>query len=205
MKDPIELISTVLLSLAAVAITWSGYQAARWNGEQTKAASRTNGVRIQAARAQGLAESQTQIDVATFAQWVDAYAQKDKPLAEFYFQRFRSEFRPAVTAWLATRPLRNPDAPLTPFAMAEYHLEATDDVRRLDRAAEASARDVRQDIQRATNYVLAVVLFTVALFFASMSVRFEHARFQRFALGLGCVVFACTLAWVATSPISVSV
>ena len=70
----VEIVATVLLSLAAVATAWSGYQATRWNGEQAKAASRTNAIRVEAARAQGLSESQTQVDVATFIQWVDAYA-----------------------------------------------------------------------------------------------------------------------------------
>ena len=72
----VEILATVLLSLAAVATAWSGYQATRWNGEQAKAAGRTNAIRVEAARAQGLSESQTQVDVATFIQWVDAYALK---------------------------------------------------------------------------------------------------------------------------------
>ena len=75
MTDRTEVVATVLLSLAAVATAWSGYQATRWNGEQTKASSRTNAIRIDAARAQGLAEAQKEVDVATFIQWIDAYAQ----------------------------------------------------------------------------------------------------------------------------------
>jgi hypothetical protein len=31
-------------------------------------------------------------------------------------KRFRSEFEPAVEPWIATGPLRNPDAPLTTVA-----------------------------------------------------------------------------------------
>ena len=137
----VEILATVLLSLAAVATAWSGYQATRWNGEQAKAAGRTNAIRVEAARAQGLSESQTQVDVATFIQWVDAYALKRTELSDFYFKRFRKEFRPAVQAWLETRPLVNPDAPLTPFAMPQYKLAAAAEARRLDAAAEVSAAD----------------------------------------------------------------
>ena len=127
----VEILATVLLSLAAVATAWSGYQATRWNGEQAKAAGRTNAIRVEAARAQGLSESQTQVDVATFIQWVDAYALKRTELSDFYFKRFRKEFRPAVQAWLDTRPLVNPDAPLTPFAMPQYKLAAAAESKRL--------------------------------------------------------------------------
>lgn len=90
MKHRVELLATVLLTLAAVATAWSSYQSARWNGEQGKASSRTNGIRIEAARAQGLSEAQKQVDVATFVQWVDAYARGETELADFYFKRFRA-------------------------------------------------------------------------------------------------------------------
>ena len=89
-------------------------------GEQTNASSRTNAIRIYAARAQGLAEAQIQVDVATFTQCVDAYVQDEAELAGFYSGRFRAEFKPAVHAWVATRPLNSPDAPLTPFAVSRY-------------------------------------------------------------------------------------
>ena len=103
-RDWVEIVAAVLLSLAAVATAWSGYQATRWNGEQAMAASRTNAIRIDAARASSLAEAQTEIDVATFIQWVDARAGGDGELATFYRARFRKEFKPVFAAWLATRP-----------------------------------------------------------------------------------------------------
>ncbi len=185
MSDRVEVVATVLLACAAVATAWSSYQASRWNGEQAKAASRTNAIRIDAARAQGLAEAQTEIDVATFIQWVDAYVRTETELADFYFKRFRKEFKPAVNAWIATRPLRNPNAPLTPFAMPQYQLAATAEADRLDAEAEVSSALVRRNIQRATNYVLAVVLFAVALFFAGMSTKLREERTRKFAVGLG--------------------
>jgi hypothetical protein len=204
-SDRIEVVSTVLLAFAAVATAWSSYQATRWNGEQAKASSRTNAIRIEAARAQGLAEAQTQVDVATFTQWVDAYARRETELADFYFKRFRAEFKPAVEAWLATRPLRNPDAPLTPFAMPQYRLEASAEAERLDAEAEVSSATVRRNIQRASNYVLGVVLFAVSLFFAGMSTKLANVRLRIFTLALGCAVFAGTAIWIATSPVSVAV
>jgi hypothetical protein len=201
----LEVASTVLLALAAVATAWSSYQATRWNGEQVKAASQTNALRIQAARAQGRAQALTQVDVATFTEWVDAYAHRETRLAEFYFRRFRSEFKPAVTAWLATKPLQNPKAPLTPFAMPQYRLAAAAEADRLDAESEASAATVRRYIQRSSNYVLGVVLFAVALFFAGMSARLAGRWARLVTLAVGWAVFVGTVAWIATSPVSISV
>ena len=160
---------------------------------------------IEAARAQGLAEAQKQVDVATFMQWVDAYAQKDDELVAFYFKRFREEFKPAVNAWLATRPLKNADAPLTPFAMPEYQLAAEEDAKRLDAEAEASSALVHRNIQRASDYVLAVVLFAVSLFFAGMSTKLNQEGLRKIAIAVGCVVFLGTAIWIATFPVSIAV
>jgi hypothetical protein len=205
MTHRIEVLATVLLAVAAVATAWSGYQATRWNGEQATASSRTNAIRIDAARAQGLSQAQTQVDVATFTQWVDAYAHKETQLADFYFKRFRTEFRPAVDAWLATKPLKNPNAPLTPFAMPQYKLAATAEAQRLDAEAEISAATVRRNIQRSSNYILGVVLFSVSLFFAGMSTKLSDTRLRKITLALGYVVFLGTLIWIATSPVSFAV
>jgi hypothetical protein len=200
----VELFGTLLMALAAVATAWSSYQATRWNGEQAKAASATNGIRVDAARAAGLASAQTEVDVATFIQWVDATSNDDTELADFYERRFRAEFQPAFEAWIATDPLTSADAPPTPFAMDEYRLEAEAEAERLDAAEEVSAAAVRRNIQRASNYVLGVVLFAVVLFFAGMSVRLTNPRMQRWLLGMGAAVFVVAVVWLATFPVSVT-
>ena len=68
----LELRATVLLAVATVATAWSGYQATRWNGEQAKAGARASALRIESSKADALANAQTQVDVATFTQWVNA-------------------------------------------------------------------------------------------------------------------------------------
>jgi hypothetical protein len=195
----------VLLALATVATAWSGYQSTRWNGEQVKAGSRANALRIASTNAAGLGNTQTEIDVATFTQWVNAYAQRQQELANFYFKRFRKEFRPAVNAWIATRPLKNPKAPLTPFATPQYKLAAQAEAEQLNAQAELFAAQVRRDIQRSSNYVLGVVLFASSLFFAGMSVKLRSPNLRIAMLSIGCAVFLGTAVWIAISPVSVTV
>jgi hypothetical protein len=201
----LEIVSTVLIAVAAVATAWSGYQSARWSGEQAKGYSRANAARLESTRASALANAQTQVDVATFTQWVDAFARGEDELADFYFARFRDEFRPAVDAWVATRPRFNPDAPLTPFAMPEYRLQARADADRLEAEATAASEDATRFNQRSDNYVLAVVLFATSLFFAGISTRLPTTRSRAAILALGCVVFVATLVWVATFPVTVAI
>jgi hypothetical protein len=200
-----ELVATVLIVLAALATSWSSYQATRWNGEQAAAAGRTNAIRIEASRAQGLAEAQTQVDVATFIAWADADQRGDRALARFYIDRFRDEFLVAFDAWLATDPLTDTDAPPTPFAMDEYQLDSRTQAEELDAEAEASAAEVRLNIQRSSNYVLTVVLYAVVLFFAGMSTRVSTQRLRRVLTLAGCVVLLGAIAWIATFPVSLAV
>ncbi len=196
---------TVLLVVAALGTSWSSYQATRWNGEQAAAAGRTNGIRIEASRAQGLSEAQSQVDVATFIAWADANGRGETELAEFYVDRFRDEFTPAFDAWLATEPLTNPDAPPTPFAMDEYQMASREEAQKLDAAAEVSAAEVRVNIQRSSNYVLTVVLYAVVLFFAGVSTRMTSPRLRWVLAGAGCIVLIGAIAWIATFPVSVKV
>ncbi len=203
--DRIALVATVLLAVATVATAWSGYQASRWSGEATKATMKGTAARLESTRASNLANAQAQVDVAVFTQWVDAYAKGETRLRDFYFERFRKEFKPAVVAWLATKPIENPNAPLTPFAMPQYRSAARDDAARLEAQADAWAATGRRNIQRSTNYVLGVVLFAAALFFAGMSTKLPSRGLRIAMLTIGTVVFIATLAWIVTSPVSVSV
>jgi hypothetical protein len=204
-RDWVEIGATVLLAFAAIATAWSSYQAARWNGEQAKASGSVNKTRIESARASGLANAQQQVDVATFMQWVDSYARNDARLVTFYRERFRPEFKPAFEAWIATKPLVTEGAPPTPFVMPQYRLAARAEADRLDEAAEVLAAEVRRDIQRSSNYVLGVVLFAVALFFAGMSTKLPSAGPRKALLVVGCLIFLGALIWIATSPVSVAV
>jgi len=201
----LELYATILLAMAAVATAWASYQSSRWHGKQAQAQSASIAARVESSKAAGVTNRQVQIDVGIFTQWVDAYATGETELADFYRHRFREEFEPAFEAWIATRPLRNPRAPLSPFAMPEYELASTKEAERLESEATAASHEVRIDIQRADNYVLAVVLFAVSLFFAGISTKL-HARSSRIAiLGFGYALFLGTAIWIATFPVSLAI
>jgi hypothetical protein len=99
----------------------------------------------------------------------------DTQLADFYRARFRPEFKPAFAAWIATRPFSNDAAPPTPFAMPQYRLKASTQAENLERNAAADSEQSKEANQRADNYMLAVVLFASALFFAGISSKLETA------------------------------
>jgi hypothetical protein len=200
-----ELAATVLLAMAAVATAWAAYQSARWHGEQAKAQSGSIAARVESTRSANVANRQGQIDVALFTQWVDAYARNETELAGFYVKRFRPEFQPAFRAWVATKPRKNPKAPLSPFAMPQYKLAANTEADRFEARAAAFSQRVGELIQRADNYALAGVLFAVSLFFAGISTRLRSPTPKLVVLGLGYALFLGSVIWIATFPVSLSV
>ncbi len=204
-RDWVDVGSTVLLALATVAIAWSSYQANRWSGEQSIAFSAASAARVESGKAAARAGQLTQIDVTLFAQWVDAYSREETELSDFYRARFRDEFKPAMDAWVATRPRTNPDAPKSPFAMPEYELAEQKNADRLVLQAEAQTNLAKRNNQRSDNYVLCVVLFAASLFFAGISTKVEPDGNRLVVLVLGYVVFFGTLAWILSFPVSFSV
>jgi hypothetical protein len=200
-----DTVAAILLALAAVATAWSSYQASRWTAQQTEDFAAANAARVESTTASDLADTQTEIDVDTFTQWVDAHIQGDVKLADFYEQRFRGEFQPAFHAWLDTDPFNDASAPPSPFAMPEYKLAARQQAEQLQAKADSLASEAKDNVQRATDYVLGVVLFAVALFFAGISTRLARHSLRAFVLIVGIVVFLSAAIWIATFPISLSV
>jgi hypothetical protein len=200
----IELLATTLLAAAALATAWSTFQSGRWRGVQASNTGRSTAARVQSSQASTRAGQLAQIDIATFIQWVDATAQGDEKLARFYRMRFRADFRPAFDAWLATRPLENAKAPASPFAMPQYRPAESEQARRLEAAADLRQAAAGRANRNADDYLLAVVLFASALFFAGISTKLHSLRQQEVLLGLGWLIFLAALIWVATIPVNFS-
>jgi hypothetical protein len=200
----LDVAAAVLLSLATVATAWSAYQSRQWTGEQSQGYSHATAKRIAVNRSSALANRQVEIDVATFIQWIDATEQNRAALADFYRARFRDEFKPAFAAWLATKPLTNPNAPKTPFEMPQYRLQASAEADALDESAAADSAKAASANERANNYMLAVVLFASSLFFAGMSTKLRTRSARWALLDLGSVLFLGTVTWLATLPIQLT-
>jgi hypothetical protein len=199
----VELLTTVLLAVAAVATAWSTYQSTLWRGEQAADSTKATAAHIESSQASTRAGQLTQVDIATFFQWIDADVAGNRKLAQFFRRRFRKEFRPAFAAWIATSPRTNPTAPLSPFAMRQYRVAEALRAERLNTAAGVQADAAGEANQRSGNYVLALVLFAVALFFAGMATKLGSLGKQEVLLVLGWVVFLGTAAWVATFPVTI--
>lgn len=215
----LELVATLLLAFATILTAWSAFQSAKWSGTQAIHFANAGALRTESAKAAALAESQQVIDVSTFVAWAQALAEERKTdpnasvgpggtyaptpnsLSGFLFERFRSEFRPAVEAWLSEHPLANPHATPTPFQLPQYHLAAAARSRSLERQADHEASLARRDNQRSDNYILLTVLFASVLFFAGISSKLTAVRNRTLVIGVGVVCLLAGAGILATFPI----
>ena len=190
----LELIAAILLSLATVGIAWSGYQAAKWSGLQSRRYAQANTARSQANRASTLASQDRIQDLLNFNRWLEVSTQGNQPLAALYQRRFRAEFLPAFNAWQAQDPVRNPSATASPLAMPQYKLSNLIRSDRLEALGDRRFEEGKEATDDTDAYVLTTVFFASVLFFAGISARFEWLKVRTAVLvfaaaGLGYAAF----------------
>jgi len=196
----LELVVTVLLAWAALVSAWSAYEASRFSGAQGDANNAASALRIESAKAESRAGQLELVDTIAFEQWVTAVSAADAKLAAFREKRFREEFRPAFQAWLALDPLKNPDAPRTPFTLKEYKVAAQERADAL--AAEAETHTAKGSSESSTGdrYVLAVVLFAAGLFLLGIQTRIGVFRLRLGLVAVAGVLVIGTTVWLITLP-----
>jgi len=193
-------LTVLLLSVAGVATSWNGYQAALWGSAQTKSYGRASALRVESTRADGTAEQLRAIDIALFIEWVQAYLQSDARLMQFYEERFREEFKPAFRAWLAQDPLVNHDAAPSPFHLAEYRPAKAQEALDLSEQAERAFDEGEEASRRSNAYVMSAVILATVLFFAGISKLFKVHAMQYVLLGLSTALLAFCAWGIITLP-----
>ena len=169
----LELVATIILAAATVGTAWSGYQATRWNGVQAADYVTASGLRVESTKSSTLAGQNRLFDSQVFSQWLNAYHTGDASLAAIYERRFRTEFRPAFQAWLATDPFHSTSAPPGPLYMPEYVSADAARSEDLEKQATAMFEAGQQANETGDQYVLNTVFLASALFLAGIAGRFE--------------------------------
>ena len=197
-----EVIATIILAWATLATAWSGYQSARWGGEQSTKYSQAGALRTESTRASTKAGQTIQIDIGLFTNWINAFAVDNQELADFYEDRFRQEFTVAFEPWLATDPRNNPDAPKSPFSMPEYTVSLSQEADRLQLEASKTFEEGSVANQNSDKYILNTVVLASVLFLAGVQTRIKSVPMRMLIVILGLIILTYGLTNIATYPIS---
>lgn len=198
-----ELMSVILLAVIVIATAWSAYQATLWGGIQTFKLVDANGANRKAAQFHVTQAQFSTVDAMMFMEYVEALNTDDKKLADFYFERFRPDFKPAVQAWLDTNPFDNQDAPPHPFVMEEYKRTFAEQAEQMEQLAQSKRDEAQQANQNSDNYVLFTVIYASIIFLGSIATKFSSERVNQICVMIGAVLFvAVTASMLALMPIA---
>jgi hypothetical protein len=165
----LEIFAAILLSIATLGSSWSGYQAARWSGVQSTKYSQANAMRVESNRVSTAAGQLQGIDVQLFTQWFNAYAGGNLKLEQFYRKRFRTEFLPAFDAWLKSDPFNNAASDSSPFVLPEYKLALKEKATEAETEATKLFNEGQAANQQNDDYILNTVTLSMIMFLVSIS------------------------------------
>ncbi len=192
--EMLEIIEAVVLALVAITTAWSGYQAARWEGQESQLYEQSTKLRVEAQGLEIRSNQERLYNASTVVEWLKSEARHESELAALFERRMLPEFLPAFQAWKKTDPIHNPNSPAGPMLMQEYHNSKADESLKLNQeAAEFFERGTRAR-ERADDYVRVTVMLATVLLLTAISQRFRtHAI--RVALIVISFVLLCIPLW----------
>ena len=123
-------------------------------------------------------------------------------LSNFLFARMPPELQRAIKAWIATQPLKNPQAPATPFVMPEYRVTAEDEARELRTKSDATYDEAQRANRTSDAYTMVGVLYTAALFLAGLISAFGEKLVRRMAMVLSSSMLMLALVIMVGQPVA---
>jgi hypothetical protein len=153
-----------------------------------------------------LVEQQFTIDAALTLHLVDHYVEGKTQIVQFYESRYRPALREAIEAWIALKPMENPNTPAHPLAMPEYIdkvlTPARAEVKNLRDQADQQIDLAQQSNQNSDRYVLFTVLFASVLFFTGIAGKFDPGRVRAVLLTLAGLTLAVVVTLLIGSPVA---
>jgi hypothetical protein len=195
-----EILEIIVLAAVAIATAWSGYQAAKWDGEQTLLYGTASRERVQADEALTLGGERKLQDVATFNTWIQAQQSGDAELADIYARRFSPEYKMAFEAWLKLDPLHSATAPPGPGFMPEYVNPGTRQGQRLNQDASAAFDEGTKARGTADRYVRQTVLLATVLFMVAIAQRFKYRAVRTTAGVIAVILLLYAVSGILTLP-----
>jgi hypothetical protein len=200
-SDVLEIVEALLLAFVTILTAWSGYQAARWDGNSALYYGQASKERTQANKLATLGSQQQLYNITTFNTWLTAKAEGHTQLAAFLERRFTPEYAIAFNAWLQTDPFHNPYAPPGPIFMKAYHNTQLAQSDALEAKAGVTFERGTNARETADEYVRVTLVLASILFLIAIGQRFKVQNVRRSLLGLAAILLVASLYIVTTFPI----
>ncbi|WP_051695160.1 hypothetical protein [Caulobacter sp. UNC358MFTsu5.1] len=198
----VETVTAVVLSVAGLMASWASHQGAIWNGMQSVHFGRANFERGAASRARFEGDMVRSVQIDLFSDWIEAKSRGNDALAQFYRTRMPANFHDQFEAWLATRPLDDPKAPPTPFAMTGYRTPGFEEAERAEKEAETQFALGEAASRTSYAYNRAGVVLATAMFFGGIGQVFRQTSVRFTLAAVSIVTWLIGLQMLLTIPTS---
>ena len=195
-----EILEVALLAVVAIATAYSGFQGAKWGGEQARLYGLASTTRFEAEAASTLGGQQLIADSSVFTAWLQAHDAGDEQLQVLLEKRFSPAYADAFDEWVLTDPFSDPDAPAGPGYMPGFANPAMTKAEQLNAQAQADFASGTTARETANQYVRNTVLFASVLFFVAIAQRFRLRGVRMGANALALVLLVYTLREVLVLP-----
>ncbi len=196
----VAIFEAVLLSIVALLAAWSGFSAAKWGTESSLSLAKASSTRTKASLALIQANQIRTQDSVSFNAAETAYATGNTKLFQLDLNRMRPGYRPAVEAWLALHPLKNPHAPPDPSYMPQYRIPQQAAGLALSAQADAYFNAGESAAGTADKYVRLTVFLAAVLFLVGIGSRFP-VRAARYGLvGVAAVLLVISVVQLLSLP-----
>lgn len=196
----VSIVEAVVLSVVALLAAWSGYSAAKWGTQSSLSLAKASSTRTRASLAQIQATQIRTLDSVSFNAAETAYASHNAKLFHLALRRMRPGYLPAVDAWLALHPLKNPNAPPDPSYMPQY---------RIPQEAQAALLTARADVyfnrgevaaSNSDKYVRLTVILAAVLFLVGIGSRFPVLFARWVLLGVASALLILSVVQMLSLP-----
>lgn len=196
--DIYEIIATVLLGVATVAIAWSANQSNVWGGSQDKLLAESVRVSNESVDALQVGDSTLQLDQILFVELLIQVDQQDGEISELSEQildTMSEEGRSVTEQWIDGETEQ-------PFADEGYQTALYADGEELQAESDDMYAEAVQSNTNGDRYVLASTLMATVLFFAGISMVLNSERVRRVLLAVASVALTGSVIYMLTLPIT---
>ncbi len=196
----LSITEAVLLSVVAVLAAYSGFAAAKWSTESSITLAKASAARTKANRADLEALQVRTLDSVSFNAWFSAFVAGNTTAEQLAEKRLRPGYRPAFSAWLATDPAHNPDAPPGPSYMPQYVIPQETLSTAYDAQADAAFATGSRAGSTGDKYVRDTVYLATVLFLVGISGHFPVRQGRYALIGVGALFLAFAVAQLLNLP-----
>ncbi len=185
-RSRLELLTAVLLGLAALAAAWAAFQSGKVSGDATNAANDATTALVDANFFYNKGNQQVESDTQLFITYIEDDQSGDAELASYVFGTLMDPNLQEAVLFFEDASTEA----LTPFDEVEgnpYHVADFDEAEAQEAASEAALQAVADANEKGDRYDLAGVLLAVALFIGGIGTLFKRPVLSWYLLAGGAV------------------